>query len=468
VPACVYAEHNGTALLCLGWQLVGEQQAQSWAPGDNDTRALNRLHRAIAAGADVHAWNSPFDAAVWNAVRPDWPPIALEQQHDVAARAAMCGLPRGLEKAAAALGVDMAKDKKGLNALRYLMRPRSWPSGAPRFADDPARLALVRTYCKQDIAILARLHALLPALPDEERAIWLHDQRVNESGFRIDPEFVAVAGPFFVKALRDGDARMREATDGAVKSVSSVQALGAWLEGRGVDLAGLDREDTEPADEDEEEDATPSRKGQLSKAGVRALLERPTLPPEAREALETRQDYGRPSASKIVALTGAMSPDGRLRGSLLYHGTLTGRQTAKLFQPQNLPRDSYSAEQWPAVLDDMRTLDPKAFRKKYGKPDDPQAGSPMAALARLLRGTIVPTEGCELAIGDFATVELRVLAWLAGQADLVAALASGAKVYEAMAARIYQVPIETIGRGTSAISARRPRWAAAMVWAGES
>lgn len=358
----------------------------------------------------------------------------------------MCGLPRGLEKAAAALGINMAKDKAGLNALRYSMKPRSWsPCGQPVFANDPKRLALVRTYCEQDIAITARMHALLPELPDEERKIWLHDQHVNDRGFRIDPRFLQIAGPFFIQAQRDGDVRMREATGGMVRSVSSVKVLGDWLATQGVTL-GTPGDDDEANDEDAEDDgngngengSTPSRKGQLSRSAVRALLEQPGLPPQAREALETRQDYGRSSAAKIVALACALSADGRLRGSLLYHGTLTGRQTAKLFQPQNLPRDSYSAERWSAVLSDMHVLGPTEFRERHG--------SPMGALVRLLRGSIVPADGCELVTGDFATVELRVLAWLANQTDLVNALARGAKLYEAMAARIYQVSTDSIAK----------------------
>jgi DNA polymerase len=432
VPAGVYATHFSTALLCAGWQFTGEQQIYSWAPGDNDTTELKRLHQAIAAGANVHAWNSPFDTTVWNAVQLDWPPIRLEQQHDIAARAAMCGLPRGLEKAAAALGIADTKDKVGKNALYYLMKPRRWsPSGEPVFADDPDRLALVRNYNKQDVRLTALVAARLPQLPDSEREIWRHDQRVNERGFRIDPQFVAIAGPFFVRAQRDGDRRMRQATGGAVKSVSAVKALGEWLATQGVAAESGDDE----ADETDE-DEPPSRKGQLARAAVRALLERPGLPLAAREALEVRADYARSSTAKIVALACALNPDSRLRGSLLYHGTLTGRQTAKLFQPQNLPRDSYPPEAWELVLADMHVVGPVAFRAKHG--------SPMAALVRLLRGSIVPADRYELAIADFSQVELRVLAWLAGQTDLVRDLRGGARIYEAMAARIYGVPIDAI------------------------
>jgi DNA polymerase len=434
VPAWVYAAHPSTAILSISWQFTGEPEIHSWTRVSNSPE-LERLHQAVANGAEVHSWTT-FDPIVWNAVQPDWPPISLEQQHDISARATMCGLPRGVEKCAAALGVEMTKDREGQNALRYLMRPRKWlPDGTPVFADDPKRLALMMRYNVQDLALEAKLDELLPALPGSEREVWLHDQRVNERGFRIDPVFLRIAGPFLIKAQRDGDARMRRITGGQVGSVSSVKALGQWLTAQGVDLrtAGDDA-DADPLDADDEGNG--STKGQLSKAAIRALLERPELPAVAREALEVRADYGRSSTAKIVALACAISQDGRLRGSLVYHGTLTGRQSGKLLQPQNLPRDSYPPDQWESVLADMRRLDMPAFREKYG--------SAMAALVRLLRGAIVPAAGKELAIGDFSSIELRILAWYAGQADLLEDLRHGAKVYEGMGARIYGVPIEEI------------------------
>jgi DNA polymerase len=442
VPADVYAAHSSTGLLCLAWQFNGEDTIHHWAPSESDHAELDRLHQAIRAGAEMHSWTG-FDPIVWHALSPDWPAIPLEQQHDIAARAAMCGLPHGLEACAAALGLAMTKDKEGQNALRYLMKPRRWTDAEPVFADDPARLALVRTYNVQDIRLTVQLERLLPVLPDEELEIWRHDQRLNQRGFRIDPAFLPIAGPFYIKAQQEGDARMRELTEGAVGSIASVKALGTWLRTQGVKLHGAA---TNEADEDEDETENDSgdsdaggAKGALTKATVRELLEGAGLPKAAREALEVRQDYGRSSVAKIVALAGAVSPDQRLRNTLLYHGSLTGRQSGRLFQPQNLPRDSYLPEQWDGVLTDMRRLDPTGFRKKYSTPEDPQAGSPMAALVRLLRGAIVPADGHELAIGDFSRIELVVLAWLAQQTDLLAAMAAGEKIYDAMAARIYGV-----------------------------
>jgi DNA polymerase len=435
VPVHVYGEHPSTSLLCIAWHVAGEDEIHSWIPGEAPPQ---RLLQAIAAGAELHSWTS-FDPIVWNAIARDLPPIPLQQQHDIAARASMCGLPRGLEKAAAALGLPLTKDKAGANALRYLMRPRKWADGKPVFANDPARLVLVRGYCIQDLRLTAALDARLPQLPDAEREVWLHDQRLNARGFRIDPAFIRVAGPFLIRAQRDGDIRMRQVTGGVVTSISRIKALGAWLADQGVDLGN----GTDAADEaDEEEDPETnggSTKGQLSKAAVRALLERPGLPPAAREALEIRQDYGRSSTAKIVALAGAVAKDQRLRDSLLYHGTLTGRQTARLFQPQNLPRDSFAPDQWNTVLADMRTLDAARFWERHG--------SPMAALVRLLRGSIVPADGHELLIGDFSRIELCVTAWFADQRDLLTQLRSGEKIYDLTASRIYGVPISECTEG---------------------
>jgi DNA polymerase len=431
VPTGIYAAHASTGLLCLAWQFTGEDEIHDWAPGDHDDRELKRLHAAITAGAEMHSWTT-FDPIVWHALQPDWPAIPLQQQHDIAARATLCGLPRGLEACAAALGVAMTKDKAGQNALRYLMKPQRWTAAGPVFADDPARLALVRQYNAQDIRLTVRLDRMLPQLPDEEREIWQHDQRLNARGLRIDPAFLLVAGPFLIQAQREGDAQIRRITGGAVGSVASVKALGAWLQTQGVTLRGTAKDDEdENANDSDDSGEDGSAKGALTKEAVRVLLETPGLPAAAREALEVRADYGRSSVAKIVALAGAVSPDQRLRDLLIYHGTLTGRQTGRLFQPQNLPRDSYLPEDWAGVLANMRRLDPARFRAVRG--------SPMVALVRMLRGAIVAADGCELAIGDFSRVELVVLAWLAKQADLLDALRAGEKIYDAMAGRIYGV-----------------------------
>jgi hypothetical protein len=57
---------------------------------------------------------------------------------------------------------------------------------------------------------------------------------------------------------------------------------------------------------------------------------------------------------------------------------------------------------------------------------------------------LVPSEGKDLLALDFAAIEARVLAWLAGQRDVLAVFAGHGKIYEYTAAKIYNGRIETV------------------------
>jgi DNA polymerase bacteriophage-type len=59
---------------------------------------------------------------------------------------------------------------------------------------------------------------------------------------------------------------------------------------------------------------------------------------------------------------------------------------------------------------------------------------------------LVASPGHRLMAADFGQIEARVLAWIAGQDDLVTQFAAGGKIYEEMAAYIYQLPVEAVGK----------------------
>lgn len=71
-------------------------------------------------------------------------------------------------------------------------------------------------------------------------------------------------------------------------------------------------------------------------------------------------------------------------------------------------------------------------------------GAVTPALSNSLRGLIVASEGKDLCALDFASVESRVLAWLAGEQWKLDAYAEGAKIYEMNAALIYGIPVEEV------------------------
>ena len=61
-----------------------------------------------------------------------------------------------------------------------------------------------------------------------------------------------------------------------------------------------------------------------------------------------------------------------------------------------------------------------------------------------LKDSICAPEGYTLIDCDSSQIEARVLAWLAGQSDLVAAFDAGEDVYKKMAADIYNVPVDEV------------------------
>jgi DNA polymerase len=66
------------------------------------------------------------------------------------------------------------------------------------------------------------------------------------------------------------------------------------------------------------------------------------------------------------------------------------------------------------------------------------------ANANKLKHSIVAPEGYTIIDADSAQIEARVLAWLAGQTDLIAGFANKEDVYKKMAAIIYDVPEDQV------------------------
>jgi hypothetical protein len=74
--------------------------------------------------------------------------------------------------------------------------------------------------------------------------------------------------------------------------------------------------------------------------------------------------------------------------------------------------------------------------------------SPMAVLSDLIRSCIIATPGRQLYVADYAAIEARVLAWLAGQLDLLKLFAAGEDVYLDMASAIYRIPAASMNKKT--------------------
>ena len=138
------------------------------------------------------------------------------------------------------------------------------------------------------------------------------------------------------------------------------------------------------------------------------------------------------SPGKLQAILNMADSEGRIHGNLLYHGASTGRFSGKGVQLQNLPR--------PEILKEPEDAIPYI---KKGDIDliEMCFGPVQTVAADVIRSLVMAAKGKVLYAADFAAIEARVLAWLAGQQDLVDQFADGDDIYCNFASIIYGRPI---------------------------
>ena len=404
-----YAAHASTDVWCMAWAVAGEEP-KLWVPGDPFPE---EIIEHIAWGGPLRAWNAPFERIMWNLLlvpRYHFPEVPLDQWVCTMAEALSVGLPGALGKAAKVLGVS-DKDDKGRRLMLQMSKPRKRRKSdgdalGPFWWDDEERRERLYEYCRQDVRVEMECAASLRRLSKAERRVWLMTERMNDRGVALDVPLIRGARKVVETGQALANDRLQELTAGAVDRVTDINGLKAWL-AEFVDIDNL-RKDT-----------------------VRDLLD-DDLPVDVADVLGIRRDFGKSSVKKLDAMLAYGAWDGRMHGALQYHGAHTGRFAGRGPQPQNLPRGEVIVDD---LLEDIQEGD-YAFLAL----DNP----PAVAVSSALRKMFVAGEGRLFYAADFAQIEARVLAWLAGQDDLVEAFARGSKIYEEMAASIYDVPVGAV------------------------
>lgn len=373
----------------------------AWAIDDDPTQVAIG-HEEIAAiphlldGSNVVvrvAHNAQFERVCLSrlAALPVGHYLPPEAWEDTMALMAEWGYPQSLEDGAKALGAE-PKDGAGKDLIRWFCRPAR--NGKRRLPEDhPEKWAAFVEYCRQDVDTMRDMHKRLLAKhgawpTEQERRVWIADQKVNDRGITVDLELAAHAVEAASANTEEAKAEARAIT--GVENPNSPAQLLSWFGGLVPDL----------------------------KAGtVRDALARDDLTADQRRVLELRQGMAPTAHKKFQVALDAASSDGRLRGGFRFFGAHTGRWAGRGLQFQNMPRAGFSSE----VEQDAALLD-----LRLGLGADPQT------LKALVRPMLVgPFTVC-----DYSAIEARVVAWLAGEEWALEAFANGRDIYVETANRM--------------------------------
>lgn len=429
-----YAEDPTTDVIVVCWAL-DEGPVHTWY--HHQQVPLDLMTLLADKRVTVVAHNAGFERLMLEKIlgpRYGWVVPEFDRWDCTAARAARMALPRSLDGAAQALGLNVTKDIEGQRLMMRMCRPRAvfpanearkmlvggstqegqWTTasdgGLIQWWADRERMQRLAQYCATDVDVERGLDKTLRHLTPDEREIWLLTEEINDRGVCIDVDFAEHAVVLAQEAQALLNAEITRLTDGMVMASSNVAGIKRWLLSRGFALF--------EGDDDS-----------LNKKAIENLLAR-DIPADVRRVLEIRLEGGKSSVAKYQAMADRVSGDGRVRGNLMYHGASTGRWAGAGVQLQNLPRAT--VKDWDAARETLEPIGPET----------------VATLSKMIRGTIKAEEGKRLIWADYAAIEARGVAWLAGQTDLIDLFATGGKVYEEMAGVIFDKPASEIGKNS--------------------
>jgi len=321
------------------------------------------------------------------------------------------GLPIGLEKIGAALGLEEQKLKEGKELVRYFCKPckptkknggRCW--NLPKH--EPEKWELFKKYNQRDVEVELAIQDRLARypVPDTVWAEYHLDQEINDRGIRIDRQLVDQALRIDEVSKNDLTARLKKLT--GLENPNSVSQLKQYLADHGIVVDSLDKKEA----------------AELIK----------TAPPDIVRVLTLRLQIAKSSVSKYKAMINTVCADGRCHGLFQFLGaSRTGRWAGRLIQLQNLPQNHVpDLEQ---ARDLVRQGDYEMLNILYE--------SVPGVLSELIRTAFIPEDGKKFIVSDYSAVEARCLSYLADEKWRIEVFHEGRDIYCESASRMFHCKV---------------------------
>nr|WP_240535920.1 hypothetical protein [Candidatus Liberibacter solanacearum] len=236
------------------------------------------------------------------------------------------GLPASLKNACTALKFPetLTKMEEGKALIaRFCKGSIDSSPYDPTRANHVQAWRLFGEYCKRDVEATRELFKQLPPLSSDERSLWLLDQEINDRGYLIDVSLTQKLQELIAIERERLDEEFKELTDGVIGSARRTELLNKYL----FLYTGLDLPD-------------------MAESTIATALSQPDIPQLSKDILNNRLSSSQSAILKLNTLSGAVSPDNRLRGTLQFFGaSRTGRWSGRVFQPQNLPRQTLAVDE---------------------------------------------------------------------------------------------------------------------------
>ncbi|MGL4008900.1 DNA polymerase [Staphylococcus nepalensis] len=330
------------------------------------------------------------------------------------------GLPASLDKVGEVLNLQDQKDKSGKNLINYFSKPcKPTKTNGGRTRNlpehDKEKWQMFIDYCIRDVEVEMNVAYKIKDfyVPTIEQRFWTIDQNINDRGIRLAEDLMDGANELD-KISKSELLKQATLLTGLENPNSPTQLLAWFNDEQGIDIPNL------------------------QKKTVQDYVAKTTG--KAKQMLEIRLQMSKTSVKKYNKMHDMMCRDKRVRGLFQFYGAGTGRWAGRGVQLQNLTKHYISDTE----LDIAREL---IKQQDFDGLDLILDVHPQDLLSQLVRTTFTAEDGFELAVSDFSAIEARVIAWYAGEQWRLDVFNTHGKIYEASAAQMFNVPVESITKG---------------------